>query len=67
MAHRTEFLTVPTKPSAVHEDAREHAHQVAHTPKFDGSRNERKNVAILFAHLKTTLRFEQITRPERNQ
>ncbi len=42
-----------TKPSAVHEDAREHAHQVAHTPKFDGSRNERKNVAILFAHLKT--------------
>lgn len=37
------------------------------TPKFDGSRNERKNVAILFAHLKTTLRFEQITRPERNQ
>ena len=46
--------------SSVHEDARNHARQMADTPEFERSRNERKKVEMLFAHLKTTLRFEHV-------
>jgi Transposase DDE domain len=45
---------------AVHEEARDHARQLAGTPQFEQSRNERKKVEMLFAHLKTTLRFERM-------
>jgi transposase len=36
------------------------ARAFAGTPEFEQSRNERKNVEMLFAHLKTTLRFERM-------
>jgi transposase len=45
---------------SVHEEARDHARQLAGTPQFEQSRNERKKVEMLFAHLKTTLRFERM-------
>jgi Transposase DDE domain len=45
---------------SIHEEARDHARQLAGTPQFEQSRNERKKVEILFAHLKTTLRFERM-------
>lgn len=45
---------------SVHEDARDQAHQLAGTPEFARSRNQRKKVEMLFAHLKTTLRFERM-------
>lgn len=45
---------------SVNEEARDHARQMAHTPEFERSRNERKKVEMLFAHLKTTLRFERM-------
>lgn len=47
-------------PRSVHEDARDEARQLAGTPEFERSRNERKKVEMLFAHLKTTLRFERM-------
>jgi transposase len=45
---------------SVHEEARDHARQLAATPLFQQSRNERKKVEMLFAHLKTTMRFERM-------
>jgi hypothetical protein len=45
---------------SIYEEARDHARQLAGTPQFEQSRNERKKVEILFAHLKTTLRFERM-------
>jgi transposase len=45
---------------SVHEEARDQARQLAGTPQFVTSRNERKKVEMLFAHLKTTLRFERM-------
>ncbi|UVK35906.1 transposase (plasmid) [Mesorhizobium sp. AR10] len=42
----------------VHEEARETAVK-ADTPEFGRSRNERKKVEMLFARLKTALRFER--------
>ena len=45
---------------SVHEEARDHARQLAGTPQFERSRNERKKVEMLFAHLKTTMRFERM-------
>ncbi len=45
---------------SIHEDARDRARQLAGTPDFERSRNERKKVEMLFAHLKTTLRFERM-------
>ena len=47
-------------PRSVHEDVRDEARQLAGTPKFERSRNERKKVEMLFAHLKTTLQFERM-------
>jgi hypothetical protein len=45
---------------SVHEEASDQARQFAGTPQFATSRNERKKVEMLFAHLKTTLRFERM-------
>lgn len=45
---------------SVHEEARDIARALAGTPEFERSRNERKKVEMLFAHLKTTLRFERM-------
>ncbi len=45
---------------SIHEEARDQARQLAGTPQFVTSRNERKKVEMLFAHLKTTLRFERM-------
>ena len=45
---------------SVHEDARDRARGLADTPQFARSRNEGKKVEMLFAHLKTTPRFERM-------
>ena len=45
---------------SVHEEARDKARRLAGTPEFARSRNERKKVEMLFAHLKTTLGFERM-------
>ena len=45
---------------SIHEEARDQARALAGTPEFERSRNERKKVEMLFAHLKTTLRFERM-------
>ena len=45
---------------SIHEEARDVARALAGTPEFERSRNERKKVEMLFAHLKTTLRFERM-------
>jgi hypothetical protein len=45
---------------SVHEEARDHPRQLARTPEFERSRNERKKLEMLFAHLKTTMRFERM-------
>ena len=45
---------------SVDEEARDHARQLAKTPQFEQSRKERKKVEMLFAHLKTNLRFERM-------
>jgi hypothetical protein len=45
---------------SVHEAARDEARQLAGTPEFAQSRNERQKVEMLFAPLKTTLRFERM-------
>lgn len=47
-------------PRSIHEEARERARRLAETPQFVVSRNERKKVEMLFAHLKTTLRFDRM-------
>jgi transposase len=47
-------------PRSVHEEARDHARQLAGTPEFERSRNERKKVEMRFAQLKTTMRFERM-------
>jgi len=44
--------------STVHEESRDIARDLAGTPGFERSRNKRKKVETLFAHLKTTMRFE---------
>jgi hypothetical protein len=44
--------------STVHEESRDIARGLAGTPGFERSRNKRKKVETLFAHLKTTMRFE---------
>ena len=45
---------------SVHEVARDEARRLAKTPAFARSRDERKKVEMLFAHLKTTLGFERL-------
>jgi len=47
-------------PRDLHEDARDHARSLAATPAFEQSRNERKKVEMLFAHLKRHLGFERL-------
>lgn len=45
---------------SVHEAARDIARQIAKTEKYERSRNERKKVEMLFAHLKTILRLDRL-------
>jgi hypothetical protein len=45
---------------SIHEDARDRARQLAGTSDFERLRYECKKVDMLFAHLKTTLRFERV-------
>ena len=47
-------------PRDVHEAARDHARSLAGTEPFERSRQERKKVEMLFAHLKRNLRFERL-------
>jgi transposase len=47
-------------PRDVHEDARDHARSLTCTEAFARSRNERKKVEMLFAHLKRHLGFERL-------
>ncbi len=47
-------------PRHVHEDARDVARSLADTPAFARSRNERKKVEMLFAHLKRILRLGRL-------
>jgi len=44
----------------INEDARDHARALKGTPEFEQSRNERKKVEMLFAHLKVNHRFERM-------
>lgn len=45
---------------SVHEDARDVARQLLTTPEYRQSRNERKKVEMLFAHLKRILRLDKL-------
>jgi transposase len=45
---------------SVHEHARDVARQIATTPEYQRSRCERKKVEMLFAHLKSILRFDRL-------
>lgn len=47
-------------PRDVNEAARDQARSLAHTEPFPRSRQERKKVEMLFAHLKRNLRFERL-------
>ena len=45
---------------SIHEEARELARALAKTEQYAQSRNDRKKVEMLFAHLKKILRFERL-------
>lgn len=45
---------------SIHEHAREVARQIAMTPQYQRSRRERKQVEMLFAHLKRILRLDRL-------
>ncbi|MFT6015090.1 MAG: hypothetical protein ACI809_000847 [Candidatus Azotimanducaceae bacterium] len=45
---------------SVHEAARNIARRIAATPEYERSRNERKKVEMLFAHLKRTLKLDRL-------
>ena len=47
-------------PRDVHEAARDHARSLAGTEPFERSRQQRKKVEMLFAHLKRNLRFDRL-------
>lgn len=47
-------------PRDIHEDARDHARSLVGTEPFERSRQERKKVEMLFAHLKRHLSFERM-------
>jgi len=47
-------------PRAVNEEARDITRAIMRTPEFAKSRDERKRVAMRFAHLKTQHRFERM-------
>ena len=56
---------VPKEPArkihrSIHEDARDLARALAGTEAYAQSRNDRKKVEILFAHLKRILRFDRL-------
>src|SRR5215475_4225741 len=52
-------LTWRKVPRDVNEEARDHARALMGTPEFEKSRDERKRVEMLFAHLKTHHGFER--------
>ena len=45
---------------SIHEEARDVARRIALTPEYERSRRERKNVEMLFAHLKRILRLDKL-------
>jgi hypothetical protein len=45
---------------SIHEDARDVARRIANTSEYRQSRHERKKVEMLFAHLKSILRFDRL-------
>jgi len=45
---------------SVHERARDVARQIATTPEYQRSRCERKKIEMLFAHLKSILKFDRL-------
>ena len=45
---------------SLHEDARQLARALANTEAYAQSRNDRKKVEVLFAHLKKILRFDRL-------
>jgi len=47
-------------PRQLHEDARDVARALAHTPAYEQSRHRRKKVEMLFAHLKRILRLGRL-------
>jgi IS5 family transposase len=53
---------MPTRkiPRDIHEEARDRARSLAGTPAFEQSRNQRKKVEMLFAHLKRHLGFGRL-------
>jgi hypothetical protein len=56
----TPKMTFRKIPRDVHEDARDATRALMGTPEFAKSRNRRKKVEMLFAHLKTHHRFERM-------
>ena len=53
-------VSVRRLPRDVHEDARDHARSLVGTEPFERSRDERKKVEMLFAHLKRHMGFERL-------
>jgi hypothetical protein len=47
-------------PRSVHESSRDVARALAGTPEFAQSRNDRKKVEVLFAHLKRILKLDRL-------
>jgi len=47
-------------PREIHEETRDRARSLAGTLAFEQSRNQRKTVEMLFAHLKRHLGFERL-------
>ncbi len=45
---------------SIHEDARDHARNIAMTDAYVTSRRQRKKVEMLFAHLKRILRLDRL-------
>ena len=45
---------------SVHEDARDEARRIAKTPEYPQSRQQRKRVEMLFAHLKRILKLDRL-------
>ncbi|MEM7429663.1 MAG: IS1182 family transposase [Pseudomonadota bacterium] len=47
-------------PRSIHENARDYTRRIAETEEFISSRNQRKKVEMLFAHLKSIMKFGQL-------
>jgi hypothetical protein len=51
---------VQTNEATSHESARDVARKIRNTEQYERSRNERKKVEMLFAHLKRILRLDRL-------